>query len=283
MSHINYEDYLEEDWLKEEISLINKKLEEMTNVLVKFENRLSHIEYDINLINLKLISNPTHNPIHLQINPTHLQQTDNTPTHNLPFKALKPLNIDISTGNRGVPTDRQTDQQTDKIEEIRAKLHTKTPEISSQDNPRQRLNTTICTTNNKPEEQINQVKQPVDNKQENIANTQNTFDNAISLISSLDSIKKELRLKFKRLTDQEFLVFSTMYQLDEEVGSSNYKLISERLNLTESSIRDYIGRLIKKGIPIEKQKINNKMINLNISANLKKIGTLPTIIQLREI
>jgi hypothetical protein len=53
--------------------------------------------------------------------------------------------------------------------------------------------------------------------------------------------------------------------------------------LTESSIRDYIGRLIKKGIPLDKVKINNKTIHISISQNLKKVATLPTILQLRAI
>jgi len=92
-----------------------------------------------------------------------------------------------------------------------------------------------------------------------------------------------MRLKFKKLTEQEFLVFSTIYQFDEEIGYSDYKLISERLNLTESSIRDYVGRIIKKGISVDKTKINNKYIKLNISEKLKKIVSLPTILQLREL
>jgi DNA-binding MarR family transcriptional regulator len=110
-----------------------------------------------------------------------------------------------------------------------------------------------------------------------------TIDNAVEILESLDNIKKEIRLKFKRLTDQEMIVFSTLYQLEEENGYTDYKTISERINLSESSIRDYIGRLIKKGIPVEKTKINNKSIQLNISKNLKKIASLHTILQLREL
>mgnify|MGYP002682888005 FL=1 len=99
----------------------------------------------------------------------------------------------------------------------------------------------------------------------------------------MDNLKKEVRLKFKRLTDQEFSVFSTIYQLSEENGYTDYKNLSIKLGLTESSIRDYIGRLIKIGIPVEKTKIKNKSIRLSISPNLKKIATLPTIFKLREL
>jgi predicted transcriptional regulator len=113
--------------------------------------------------------------------------------------------------------------------------------------------------------------------------SEDSIGNALQILESLDNLKKEIRLKFKRLTEQEILVFSTLYQFSEEKGWTDYKLLSEKLNLTESSIRDYIGRLIKKGIPIEKVKINNKTIHLSVSANLKKIASLSTILQLRSI
>ncbi len=116
-----------------------------------------------------------------------------------------------------------------------------------------------------------------------IKKEENSINNAIEILDSLDSLKREIRLKFKKLTAQEVLVFSTLYQLDEELGSTDYKTLSKKLNLTESSIRDYIGRLIKKGIPVEKNKINNKNIRLSISSNLKKIATLHTILQLRDL
>ena len=112
---------------------------------------------------------------------------------------------------------------------------------------------------------------------------EDSINNAVQMIESLDNLKKEIRLKFKRLTEQELLVFSTIYQASEERGYTDYKTLSEKLNLTESSIRDYIGRLIKKGIPVEKVKINNKTIHLFISQNLKKVASLSTILQLRDL
>lgn len=121
-----------------------------------------------------------------------------------------------------------------------------------------------------------------ENKQEILKN-KDSITNAAEILDSLDTLKKEIRLKFKRLTDQEMLVFSTLYQLEEEQGYTDYKSIAIKLNLTESSIRDYIGRLIKKGIPVDKTKINNKSIHLKVSDNLKKVASLPTIFQLREI
>ncbi len=127
-----------------------------------------------------------------------------------------------------------------------------------------------------------QTNQQTQNTLKNTQNTPNSISNAIELLSSLDSVKKEIRLQFKRLTDQEMAVFSAMYQIDEEKGYSDYKLLSDKLNLSESSIREYVGKLTKKGIPVEKYKINNKSIQLKISQNLKKIANLSFIMQLRD-
>jgi len=112
----------------------------------------------------------------------------------------------------------------------------------------------------------------------------NTFEKIVEVVNSLDDAKKEIRVKFKNLTPQEFLVFSTIYQLGEERQEAvDYGIISGKLGLTESSIRDYVGRLIKKGIPIDKKRINNKNIQVSISENLKKIASLHTILELRAI
>jgi DNA-binding MarR family transcriptional regulator len=121
------------------------------------------------------------------------------------------------------------------------------------------------------------------NQQTNQQTEKTYFGDALEILNSLDNIRKDIRNKFKRITEQEFLVFSTIYQMAEETGYADYKSLSQKLNLTESSIRDYVGRLIKKGIPIEKIKINNKMIQLSISEKLKKIASLPVIFQLREL
>ncbi len=164
-------------------------------------------------------------------------------THKHSLEGLKPQNMAFSTGNQGVPTDRQTDRQQGNRHENELKI----------DAPEQ------------------------------IETHENSIDDAARILESLDSIKKEIRLQFKRLTEQEILVFSTLYQIDEEIGPTDYKTLADKLNLTESSIRDYIGRLIKKGIPVEKKRINNKIIQLSISPNLKKIASLPTILQLRDI
>ncbi len=199
------------DSLKEELNSLKMQLRDLRISLDKpilYENK------------------PAINPANPPLNPTY---SNLIPTHNPPFNPLKPLISGISSGNEGVPTDKQTNQQTNQH----------IPQSSMKD--------------------------------------------ALEVLNSLDNIKKEIRLKFKELTEQEFLVFSMIYQLDEEQGHSDYRTLSRKLNLSESSVRDYVGKLIKKEIPVDKIKINNKNIKLTVSKNLKKIVSLNTILQLREL
>jgi len=80
------------------------------------------------------------------------------------------------------------------------------------------------------------------------------------------------------------LVFSTLYSLEEQnIEEITYRTLAKQLHLSESSIRDYINKLTKKGVPIEKIRQNNKTILLKISQDLKNIATLDTIYQLRKL
>ena len=131
-----------------------------------------------------------------------------------------------------------------------------------------------------------QTNQPTDQQTHNV--NQNTYSSEFKQVSnileSLDNIKKGIRLKFKRLTPQEMLVFSTLYILEEQNNAEiTYCALANQINLSESSIRDYINKLIKKGIPIKKTRQNNKTILLKISQDLKNVATLSTIQNLRKL
>jgi DNA-binding MarR family transcriptional regulator len=215
------------DSINKEINILNQFLYENKEKFSEIDKSLKELSFKLSELSLKKEERiPTQNPANNLQNPTFPTQN---PANNLPFKPSNPQNKVFSTGNEGVPADRQTNQQT--------------------------------------------------NQQTEKA----SFNNAIEVLSSLDNLKKEIRNKFKRITEQEFLVFSTIYQIEEEVGYADYKSLSQKLNLTESSIRDYVGKLIKKGIPVDKTKINNKMIQLSVSEKLKKIAPLPVLFQLRSL
>ena len=105
------------------------------------------------------------------------------------------------------------------------------------------------------------------------------FKQANKIFNSLEGLKKETALAFKQLTPQEMLVFTTLYQLeDQRLTQITYRTLANSLNLSESSIRDYITKISKKGIPIEKTKKNNKTIFLSISNDLKNLVSLDTIL-----
>ena len=243
IKHDVYSLYSEISSLKRDIAAMKNEMFKISEILIQ----MSKVTQNLSKIaeNTPKTIIPTH-PAIQQINQTNQQENPTVPTHNPthpPYfnKEKQPF----STGNEGVPTDRQTDRQTD---------------------------------NNAQEKPFITQKYP-----ENPKSIKNPIEDAARALDSLDSLKKEIRLKFKQLTDQEILIFSTLYQMEEEQGPVDYKTLAVKLNLTESSIRDYIGRLLQKGIPVEKQRINNKKIVLSVSESLKRVASLRTILQLRDL
>ena len=238
---MDQQDAIKEAFNKAKLDIQSLK-DHISSVIQEIHEIRQTIEYINTIEQVKQIyqtPNSTHIQTHPHTNQTETPQTqqeDPNPTQDYPYKPLKPHIYSISTGNGGVPTDRQTDQQTD----------TFTHKLSN-------LN------------KIDQIEQ------------------VSHILESLDTIKKDLRSKFKHLTKQEMLVFSTLYQLEEENFAVDYPLIAKKLSLTESSIRDYVQKIIKKGIPIQKTKENNKKIILNIPHEFKQIASLQTIMQLREL
>jgi len=109
------------------------------------------------------------------------------------------------------------------------------------------------------------------------------IEKVAEVVNSLDSLKRDLRRQFKQLTPQEMLVFSTIYQLTNQAIDIDYALLSSKTSLSESSIRDYVQKLIKKGIPLEKTKEQNKRILLTIPNEFQRIASLDTIIALRNL
>ena len=166
-----------------------------------------------------------------------------SPTQELSQNRLNLRNSDFSTGNEGVPTNKPTNQQTNQHPSI----STPTQAISSVN---ERLN------------QLHRVSE---------------------LLGTLDDLKKEVRLKFKKLTEQEMNIFSAIYELEEKGLVVDYAILAQKTNLTEISIRDYIRKILAKGIPLKKEKESNKRIILSIPQDLKRIATLLTINQLRDI
>lgn len=247
--------------VKQDMFILEKELSSLRSEVFELKSLIKSISEELTHQSLRQIAYPsefitptdqTDSPIVPLYNPTiqHLEPTLNryptdNPTVPQEIGGLKTHYLPTSTGNEGVPTDRQTVRQTDQQTENKLFL------------PYSEASTPSIETN---------------------------IHEASEILNSLDRLKKEIRLKFKNLTSQEMLVFSTIYQLEENDPQNNtYNHIAFILHLSESSIRDYVLKMIKKGIPIKKNKINNRKILLFISPDLKKIATLPTILKLREL
>jgi DNA-binding MarR family transcriptional regulator len=221
-------------------------MDPIKEAFLKIKEEISQIKEEIS--NLRGEINKINEKIATSTNPIDISSKDghstDNQTHDMAIGAPYHQKDTFSIGNEGVPTDRQTNQQTNQ-------------------QTQNFLKNNENTLKNKP---------------------YSDFKRANEILSSLDEVKKEIRLKFKQLTPQEMLVFSTLYALEEQnIHEITYKGLSDKLSLSESSIRDYINKLIKKGVPVNKTRQNNKTIVLKISSDLKNIASLATINSLRDL
>jgi hypothetical protein len=235
--------------LSSEVSSIKTSIFELKQLFSTLNDELSTLK--LKHLNLETTCNnqvlPTDNPTDTRKYSTVNDSPTDNPTVPHEIGGLKSQFSRVSMRNQGVPTDRQTNQQTD--------------------------NPTDFAWNKGQESSSKSPK-----------NLHEQILNATEILNSLDNLRKEIRLKFKTITNQEMLVFSTIYELEQTYKEGvEYDQIALKLKLSSSSIRDYVQRLINKGVPILKDKINNKKILLKISNELKKIATLDTIIKLRGL
>ncbi len=258
--------------IQETDKLIQNNLE-----TIKIQQKLIQNELKISQNQLKIAENALkeHISAHKPKTSTLRHITSTPSTDNLPSQALKQPNLPISTGNEGVPTDRQTNQQTDKY-----------PLFSYGKSSKNAKNAYFEQKYDETPENLLKIASGVysqPRQTQPILQETNQLDKASEFLENLDSLKKEIRRKFKSLTPQEFKVFTAIYQLENMQLTVDYALLSKKLKLSQSSIRDYISRIISKKIPIIKEKINNKQVIVRISADLKKIASLAAILQLREL
>lgn len=224
---------------------IKEAFQKVKDDIQQLRTELEEILNELHLVKRTL--NQTDKPTNQQTNEEIIQtqgqfsQTDKKIiSNNLPLQSLKTQNSDVSIGNRGVPTDRQTNQQTDRQDDKFAQ-------------------------SNMPPDRITHM------------------DQVAEVLNSLDALKKDIRKQFKQLTPQEMLIFSTIYQLTDQGIDVDYTLLAQKTNLSESSMRDYILKLTKKGVPLQKVRENNKRVTLSIPSEFKRLASLDTILALRSI
>ena len=107
-------------------------------------------------------------------------------------------------------------------------------------------------------------------------------DSLLGLTEVMNSLKSDLKKRFKGLTKQEFYIFSVLYTLEKGQESVTYGDLASKTCLTSSSIRDYIQRIIRKGIPLLKEKLNNKVTILKIPQELRNLATLDNLMRIRN-
>ncbi len=249
--------------LKTEIISLKQQFYQITDALNSFKIELLTLKHLQNYSNCQEMPQKPSFPAHSQTEELQKPALSSIPADNptvpVEIGGLKSPILITSIGNEGVPTDKQTNQQT-----VNPSQGYTVREVLN------KLKSSSSSSENLVKAEVKSVKDQI--------------EEASNILDSLDGIKKEIRLKFKGITNQEMLVFSTVFQLEEAYPEGvEYKQIATKLGLSESSIRDYIQKLITKGIPVDKNKVNNKKICLKISNNLKKIASLATLVKLREL
>ena len=77
---------------------------------------------------------------------------------------------------------------------------------------------------------------------------------------------------FKKLTIQEFLIFLTVYQIEEDKERVTYTDVSKQLNLSKGYVRAVVSSIIYKGLPLIKQKIDNYYVILSINKDFRDLS-----------
>jgi len=194
-------------------------------------------------------------------------------------EGINRLKIQTNSLSQPVKTSQQTDQQTqnptNESENMALKGLYSSNSNSSIGN---RGVPTDKQTDKQTDQQTNKLREKP------LKDTISEFKRANEILSQLDSVKHEIRNTFKSLTAQEMKVFSTLYQLENEGDKEiTYRKIACLLSLSESSIRDYVNKILQKGVLIEKIRQNNKTIYLKIASSITNIASLATIEQLRQL
>lgn len=92
--------------------------------------------------------------------------------------------------------------------------------------------------------------------------------------------KNNTYYSLQTLTNKEFLVFLTIYQLEKDIRKVTYEDLARKLTLTSGCIRSYITSLLRKKAPILKSKINNKLTILSIEPSFRSLTSEQKLINL---
>lgn len=130
---------------------------------------------------------------------------------------------------------------------------------------------------------VNSQQSTINNSQQSSTMINNPQQSTIeNLKKDIDKINSSLTFKFKSITDRELSVFLAIYDLELEKSEVSYTEIANKLKLTESTIRTNVNSLIKKGLPIQKERFFNKKVTLTISQDFRNLNLLNKILEIRK-
>ncbi len=118
------------------------------------------------------------------------------------------------------------------------------------------------------------------------------YDNVISskhemspkkVNEDLEILDNSLKEFITSLSDREFLIFISIYNLEEEFNRPiTYNDLFGRINLSSFSLRNAMGELLKKKAPIIKQKMHNSIVGFSIKKDFRALRIGDKILSFRK-
>lgn len=206
----------------------------------------SKVKEDMQAINRRI------DQIESKLNEILLNSTPNPPNSSEigHFRPSNPKIQQSSSGNKGVQSINHStiNQSFNNQSHTKHKIEPYTPQIKENYDDKPSLNQSL-------------INQSLSNHSTNIHSL------------NIQSLKKELESRFETLTNQEFLVFLTIYQLEEDLGRPvTYIDLSTKLALTSGCLRGYVSSIIHKNLPVIKSKINNRTLTLTINPEFRDLN-----------
>lgn len=85
----------------------------------------------------------------------------------------------------------------------------------------------------------------------------------------------ELKEMFRSIGRQKVLLYLTIFKLEDEKTPVTHANLGKSLGLSEDSIRVYMFRMVQKGIPIDRIRVNNKLILFKIPQIIRAYNLKP--------
>lgn len=148
-------------------------------------------------------------------------------------------------------------------------------------------------------EQIGNVLTPISNLKDNLLDSTKSSTGNEGVLSTVtvtatplptlfrqpfdNPITEDIKNKFRSLTEREFTVFMAIYQLEEELNSQlTYADIARKLSLSRSSVRDHIGELLLKNVPLVKLVSSDRKVSLSIKKDFRDLNIASQLLTFRN-